>query len=57
MIEQMNNINENIVKTIIETYNHDERAYEIDKKNVSKPHIKTNEIIQLLKRLQLYKKQ
>ena len=57
IIEQINDIDENIVKAITETYDHDERAYEIDEKNVSKPHIKINEIIQLLKRLQLYKKQ
>ena len=41
----MNNINENIVKTIIEIYNHDERAYKIDEKNISKSRIKANEII------------
>ena len=57
VVEQMNDIDKNIVKAIIETYDHDERAYEIDEENISKSHIKTNEIIQLLKRLQLYKKQ
>ena len=49
--EQINNINKNIVKIIIEIYNYNERAYKINEKNVLKSHIKINEIIQLLKRL------
>ena len=51
MVEQVNNIDENIVETIIKTYDHDERAYEIDEKNISESRIKINEVIQLLKRL------
>ena len=51
MIEQVNDINKNIVKAIVEIYNHGERAYEIDEKDVSESRIKINEIIHLLKRL------
>ena len=45
MIEQVNNINKNIVKAIVETYNYDKRAYKINKKKKLKSRIKTNEII------------
>ena len=40
MTEQINNIDENIVKTIVEIYDYDERAYKIDEKNVSKSRYK-----------------
>ena len=51
MIEKINNIDENIVKTIVEIYNYDKRAYEINEKNILNFYIKTNKVIQLLKRL------
>ena len=46
-----------IVNTIAEAYDDDERAHETDEKDVSKPRIKSSEAIQLRERLQLYEKQ
>ena len=51
MVEQVDEIDEDIVEAIVETYDHDERAYETDEEDVSESRIKINEVIQLLKRL------
>ena len=56
--ENVDDIDDDLVDTIAKVYSQgDERIYETDEEDVSEPSIKSNEALQLLKRLQLYEEQ
>ena len=55
--KSVNTSDDDIVDTIAEVQDDDERVYETDEEDVPKPRIEISEATQLLERLQLYEKQ
>lgn len=56
--EIVDDFGDDVIDVIVDIYGiGEERVYETDEENVSEPRIKNHEVLQLLKRLQLYEEQ